>query len=79
MYSNGKNKAHSGQGHIAGNIVAFLILFVCFAAGIYALSFWSLDNAWLPGLACFALVMIALIVPQHVLGRGDTHANADGE
>lgn len=72
MYSNGKNIAHSGEGRLAGNIINFVIFFVMFGVGIYALSFWTLENAWIPSIACFLLVSLAFAIPMHLMGRGDT-------
>ncbi len=72
MYSNGKNTAHSGEGRLVGNIVAFVIFFAAFCGSLYALSFWTFENAWIPTLACFALVLIAFAVPMHLLRRGES-------
>lgn len=71
MYSNGKNVAHSGQGRLAGNVVALVVFLVLFSGAIYVLSYWSLDNAWLPGVACLVLAMLAFGIPQHILGMSD--------
>ncbi|MBV1779226.1 hypothetical protein KRR55_08885 [Paeniglutamicibacter sp. ABSL32-1] len=71
MYSNGKNVAHSGQGRLAGNVIALVVFFVMFAGAIFALSYWSLDNAWIPGIACLVLAMLAFAIPQHILGMSD--------
>lgn len=71
MYSNGKNTAHSGEGRLVGNIINFVIFFVMFAAGIYTLGYWELDNAWLPTLVGFALMFLAFAIPMHVMGRSD--------
>ncbi|MFL4473483.1 hypothetical protein ACIPVK_05745 [Paeniglutamicibacter sp. MACA_103] len=71
MYSNGKNVAHSGQGRLAGNVIAFVVFFVLFVGAIYSLSYWSLDNAWIPGIACFVLAILAFGIPQHILGMSD--------
>lgn len=71
MYSNGKNVAHSGQGRLAGNVIAFVVFFVLFVGAIYSLSYWTLDNAWIPGIACFVLAILAFAVPQHILGMSD--------
>lgn len=73
MYSDGKSKAFSGQGNFAGNFLAFAVFFILFVGALYALSFWTLENAWLPGLACFALAFAAFGIPQHILGRADSH------
>ncbi|WP_431711379.1 hypothetical protein [Glutamicibacter uratoxydans] len=72
MYSNGKNVAHSGEGRLAGNIINFVIFFVMFGAGVYALSFWSLDQAWIPSIISFALISLAFAIPMHLMGRADT-------
>jgi len=71
VYSNGKNTAHSGEGRLVGNIINFVIFFVMFAAGIYTLGYWELDNAWLPTLVGFALMFLAFAIPMHVMGRSD--------
>ncbi|GAA5227072.1 hypothetical protein [Paeniglutamicibacter antarcticus] len=71
MYSNGKNLAHSGQGRGAGNTIAFVVFFVLFLGCLYSLSFWTLENAWWPGISCFVLAMLAFGVPQHILGMSD--------
>lgn len=73
MYSDGKSKAYSGQGNFAGNFLAFAVFFILFIAAIYSLSFWTLENAWLPGVACLVLAMLAFGVPQHILGRANSH------
>ncbi|KAA0977566.1 hypothetical protein FQ154_07550 [Paeniglutamicibacter gangotriensis] len=73
MYSNGKNLAHSGQGRLAGNITAFVVFFIMFLGCLYSLSFWTLENAWIPGISCFVLVMLAFGIPQHILGMSDKH------
>ena len=71
MYSNGKNMAHSGEGRLVGNLVAFVIFFVVFAAALYSLSFWTFENAWIPSILCFGLTIIAFAVPMHLMGRAD--------
>jgi len=71
VYSNGKNTAHSGEGRLAGNLVAFVIFFAVFAGALYSLSFWSFENAWIPSILCFGLTIIAFAVPMHIMGRGD--------
>ncbi|ASN40184.1 MULTISPECIES: hypothetical protein [Paeniglutamicibacter] len=71
MYSNGKNVAHSGQGHLTGNIVALVVFMVLFIGAIYSLSYWTLENAWLPGISCFVLLILSFGIPQHILGMSD--------
>jgi len=71
VYSNGKNTAHSGEGRLVGNIINFVIFFVIFAAGIYTLGYWELDNAWWPTLAGFALMFLAFAIPMHLMGRSE--------
>ncbi|MGP9836524.1 hypothetical protein [Arthrobacter sp. 179] len=73
MYSEGKSKAYSGQGNFAGNFLAFAVFFILFLGALYSLTFWTLENAWLPGLACFGLAFLAFGIPQHLLGRSDSH------
>ncbi|WP_159614392.1 hypothetical protein [Glutamicibacter sp. JC586] len=71
MYSNGKNTAHSGEGRLVGNIVSFVIFFVMFAAGIFVLGYWELNNAWLPTLAGFALMFLAFAIPMHLMSYSE--------
>ena len=73
MYSDGQNKAYSGQGNFVGNFVAFAAMFILFVGSIYVLSFWTLENAWWPGIACLVLAALAFLIPQHVLGRSNSH------
>ncbi|GAB3620522.1 MULTISPECIES: hypothetical protein [Glutamicibacter] len=73
MYSNGKNVTHSGSGRLAGNLITFAVFFVLFVGAIYSLSFWTLENAWLPTIACFVLTLLAFAVPMTFMGRGDSH------
>ncbi|WP_313813259.1 hypothetical protein [Glutamicibacter sp.] len=72
MYSNGKNTSHSGEGRLVGNILTFVIFFVAFCGALYSLSFWSLENAWLPTIVCFVLVLFAFAVPMTFLRRGES-------
>ncbi|MEE1619978.1 hypothetical protein ACQ3I4_01100 [Zafaria sp. Z1313] len=76
MYSDGKNKAYSGQGNFVGNFIAFLAMFLVFIGALFVLSFWTLETAWWPGLVCLGLAGLAFAVPQHVLGRSDSHHRA---
>ncbi|PQZ91115.1 hypothetical protein CQ018_14220 [Arthrobacter sp. MYb227] len=71
MYSNGKNLAHSGQGRFVGNLIATIVFLAIFCGAIYSLSFWTLENAWIPGISCFVLFVLAFAIPQHIMGISD--------
>lgn len=71
MYTDGKNKAYSGQGQFASNFAAFVAMMVLFIASLYVLSFWTLENAWWPGIACLVLATAAFIIPQQIMGRSE--------
>ncbi|MBG6083937.1 hypothetical protein [Zhihengliuella flava] len=71
VYSDGKNRAYSGQGQFASNIAAFAVMFVLFIASLYVLSFWTLENAWWPGITCLVLATAAFLIPQQIMGRSD--------
>lgn len=73
MYSQGKNKAYSGQGNFAGNFLTFIVCFVIFVAALFMTTFWHLGQAWIPAIALLALACIAFAIPQHILGRSDSH------
>ncbi|MEW1964848.1 hypothetical protein AB0302_05555 [Micrococcus sp. NPDC078436] len=77
MIRNGKAIDHSNAGGVGGSLIFFVICFAAFLGSLYAMSFWSLDNAWIPGLIALALAVLTFIIPQGILGRGDTlHTNA---
>lgn len=68
-----KQKTHSGEGFLVGNLIAFVVMFALLLAGIYALSWWTLDNAIIPGVVCLVAVFLAFWVPMGILGRSDSH------
>ncbi|GAA4835761.1 hypothetical protein [Garicola koreensis] len=70
--STGQVRAHSGQGHFLGNLVAFIFVFGLLLGGIAAIGFWELDQAWLPGLAFLALYGGAFLMAKEIIGRSDT-------
>ncbi|MDX2341057.1 hypothetical protein NJC10_05160 [Micrococcus sp. M4NT] len=72
MIRNGKAIDHSNAGGVGSSVLLFLLSFGLFLGSLYAMGFWSLDNAWLAGLIALALATIAFLIPQGILGRGDT-------
>ncbi|MDS2173863.1 MULTISPECIES: hypothetical protein [unclassified Nesterenkonia] len=81
MISNGKVKAYSGQGNLVGNLIAFLFVFGLLVGSVVAIGFWSLENAWIPGLSFMALWTLAFFVAKEVIGRSDSleHQDLHGE
>ncbi|GAB3180789.1 hypothetical protein GCM10027060_10660 [Nesterenkonia halophila] len=77
MISNGKVTSYSGQGNVVGNVVAFIFVFGLLLGSIFALSFWTLENAWIPGMAFMVLWTLAFLVAKELLGRGDTLTQQD--
>ncbi|MDR8019362.1 hypothetical protein [Nesterenkonia aerolata] len=77
MISNGKVKAYSGQGNLLGSLIAFLITFGALVGSIVAVSFWTFENVWLPGLAFLALYGVAFFLAKEVMGRSDTLEQQD--
>ena len=75
--STGEVRAHSGQGHFLGNLVAFIFVFGMLLGSIAVLGFWELDEAWLPGLVFLVLYSGAFIVAKEVIGRSDTLEEQD--
>lgn len=63
MYSgDGKNRNHSGEGHLASNIIIFVVLFAVLLAGFYATSIARLDSglhAWVPMLCIVGSAVIS--------------------
>lgn len=77
MIRNGKAIDHSNAGGVGGSLIFFLICFAAFLGCLYAMNFWTLDSVWIPGLIALALAVVTFIIPQGILGRGDTlHTNA---
>lgn len=72
MISNGQVKAYSGQGHLLGNIAAFLFVFIPLLGSIAAVGFWTLEAVWAPGLAFLILYTGAFLLAKGILGRSDT-------
>ncbi len=72
MIVNGKPKSYSGQGNFWGNILVTAVCFVLFLGCLYAMGWWEFENVWIPGLAAMALAVLTFIIPQGILGRGDT-------
>ena len=72
MIRNGKAIDHSNVGGVWGSLIAFLVAYVAFLGCLYAMGFWTLENAWVPGLIALALAMVTFMIPQVFLGRSDT-------
>lgn len=77
MYSaNGKNRSHSGQGHLVENVIVFAVLFVIFVAGFYATSFaelFSAPHAWWPMIGVIGGGTLVFMIGMNVFGRSDAH------
>lgn len=72
MIVNGKPKSHSGQGNFWGNVLVWAVCFILFLGCIYAMSWWDFGTVWVPGLISLVLAVLTFIIPQQLLGRGDT-------
>lgn len=70
--SRGQVKAFSGQGHVLGNLIAFIFVFVILLGSVLATAFWTLEEVWLPGLAFMVLWTGAFLVAKEVVGRSDS-------
>ncbi len=70
----GRQPAHAGVGHLRENILVFVIMFVMFLVGMYAISFSDGNNVW-PFAVCIVLAFLAFFIPQGILGRSDTGAD----
>ena len=65
-----KQPTHSGEGHLVSNVVTLVIYLAIFVAGLYSLTWLSLDTVW-PMVACLGLCTLAYFVP-FLMGRSDT-------
>lgn len=59
---------HSGEGHLVSNLVIFGLMMACFLGSLYAFSFWSLDNVFIPGIFGIGLFALAFWIPKGLLG-----------
>lgn len=72
MIINGKPSDHSGQGRFWGNLLMTAVCMVLFCACLYAMSWWELSAAWVPGLIAMGLAVLTFIIPKELLGRSDS-------
>ncbi|MDI3329121.1 MAG: hypothetical protein QJR09_00095 [Micrococcus sp.] len=72
MIVNGKPKSYSGQGNFWGNILVWAVCFVLFLGCLYAMGWWEFETVWVPGVIAMVLAVLTFIIPQGILGRGDT-------
>ena len=77
MIQNGKVKSHSGEGAFWGNVIAFAVCYLLFVGCLYALGFWTLESAGIPGLIFMVLAVLAFAIPQNIIGRSDTLVEND--
>lgn len=68
---------HSGEGHLVSNLVIFILLMAGFLGTLYAFSFWSLDNAFIPGIIGMGLFFLTWWVPQQVMGSMEKRGRQD--
>lgn len=72
MIVNGKPKSYSGQGSFWGNLLVTAVCFALFLGCLYAMGWWDFETVWVPGIAAMVLAVLTYIIPQGILGRGDT-------
>ena len=72
MIVNGKPKSYSGQGSFWGNLLVTAVCFALFLGCLYAMGWWDFETVWVPGVAAMVLAVLTYIIPQGILGRGDT-------
>ncbi|GAB3521593.1 hypothetical protein [Arthrobacter monumenti] len=60
---------HSGEGHLVSNVIIFTIMMVLFLGSLYAFSFWSLDNVFLPGIIGMVLFALAFFIPKQIMAN----------
>lgn len=66
---------YSGENNLIQSIVLFIIFFVLFLGGIFALSFFSLESpehAFIPGAVALVLVTLSFMIPLTWLSRATT-------
>ena len=74
-----KQPTHSGEGHLASNLITFAVMMALFLGSIFSLTFFDQNNVWAFA-ACLVLFFLAFWIPQAILGRSDTGpALAEGE
>ncbi len=71
MSQNNTVQTPENENKLGPTIVSFVIMMVLFLAGIYVLTFLTLDNIW-PMAASLGLVFLAFWIPQTITGRSDS-------
>ncbi|WP_026553025.1 hypothetical protein [Arthrobacter sp. H20] len=66
-----KQPTHSGEGHLASNLITFIIMMALFLGSIFSLTFFVQGNVWAFAV-CLVLFFLAYWIPQGILGRSDT-------
>lgn len=69
------NSTYRSENSLAQSIVLFAIFIIMFLGGIFAFSFWSLEDAahtYIPGGLGIILCSLAFFVPMTIIGRSDT-------
>ena len=65
-----KEPTHSGEGHLASNLITFILMFALFLVGVYTLTWLDFDNIW-PLFTCLAAFTLAYFIPM-IMGRSDS-------
>jgi hypothetical protein len=66
-------RQHAGEGRLAGNLVAFVVVMVIFLAAIVCFGLEP-EIGWIPAFALgLILFALAFFIPQQILGRSDSH------
>lgn len=60
---------HSGEGHLVSNVIIFTVMMLMFLGALYAFSFWSLDNVFLPGIVGMFLFAMSFFIPKQIMAN----------
>ena len=66
------NSSYRRENNLAQTVIMFVIFLAMFLGGIYAMSYWSLENAFVPGITAFALIFLSLVIPMTWIGRSNS-------
>lgn len=77
---NRKVRNHSGEGHLASNLLFFIFCMILFVASLYCFGLWISDSkAWLPFAIAIALYALTYLIPFQMLSSKTAKRSTHGK
>ncbi|MCT1366538.1 MULTISPECIES: hypothetical protein [Kocuria] len=78
--SHPKVRNHSGEGHLASNLVMFIFCMILLVASFYCFGLWISDSkAWLPFAIAIVLYGLTFLVPFQLLSSKTAKHSTSGK